>query len=229
MSPLINIDVSSGHGKSSGVKIKRLIDILGASVCMIALLPLMLLTAIVIKCSSKGPVLFTQKRVGFRGQQFTFLKFRTMSQENDDSVHRSHVTKLIKGEFSGPTPNNISNQKPMHKLDDDSRVTKIGGFLRIWSLDELPQFLNVLKGEMSLVGPRPPIPYEVEHYSAWHLQRLDIPPGMTGLWQIMGRSKTTFDEMARLDIQYTKKWSLWLDFKILLRTFGAVMSREGAS
>ncbi len=225
-SPLRNVDSIQSPRNSYVTMAKRLVDISGAALAIIVLWPLMLLIALGVKLSSKGPILFKQQRVGYGGGLFTFFKFRTMSQDSDDLVHRSYVTQLIKGE-----PNLINNneaQKPMYKLDDDMRITRLGRILRLWSLDELPQLFNVLKGDMSLVGPRPPIPYEVNQYSAWHLQRLDAVPGITGLWQTTGRSRTTFSEMVRLDIQYIRNWSLWFDFKILLHTLRVVVSREGA-
>ncbi len=197
---------------------------MGASLGFIVIWPIILLIALLIKLSSTGPVFFVQKRVGLRGKEFTFLKFRTMLQNNDDSFHKSYVTKLIKNEFQ----ESENKQKPLYKINDDFRVTKIGKFLRNWSLDEIPQLYNVLKGDMSLVGPRPSIPYEVSQYSAWHLQRLNFIPGITGIWQTTGRSKTTFNEMVRSDIQYIRNWSILLDFWILLRTVKAVLSREGA-
>jgi len=212
-------DADYQSGQLFHFKIKRLSDIVGASVGLLILLPVMLLVAVVIKRSSPGPVFFTQKRVGFKGKLFIFLKFRTMLQGCDEEMHRDYVAKLIKGEL----------QKPMHKLVNDSRITKIGSFLRAWSLDELPQLINVLRGEMSLVGPRPAIPYEVENYLPWHMRRLDALPGITGLWQVTGRSTMTFDEMVHLDIHYITNWSLWLDIKILWQTFPAVLNRNGAA
>ena len=219
-----NIKADSSRWQLFNFRIKRLIDVVGATICIIALFPLLFLIVLAIKVNSPGPTLFIQQRVGLRGKLFTFLKFRTMAENCDDSVHREYVTKLIKGKIQDKS----QREKPLFKLDDDSRVTKFGRFLRAWSLDELPQLVNVLKGDMSLVGPRPPIPYEVENYGAWHLHRIEMKPGITGLWQVKGRSRTTFDEMVLLDIRYIRNWSLWLDFKILLQTFKAIMSRDGA-
>lgn len=219
-------DINSNHSKFYHLKIKRLLDILIGLLAIILLSPLMLAIALGIKWSTPGPVLFAQKRVGYKGKIFSFLKFRTMLANSDDSIHREYVTKLIKGEIQNGTP--LPDGRPLYKLDDDQRVTKIGKFLRTWSLDELPQLFSVLRGEMSLVGPRPSIPYEVENYRPWHLQRLKAPPGITGLWQVHGRSRTTFDEMVQMDLEYITNWSLSLDFKILLQTFKAVLSREGA-
>lgn len=224
-SPFKSLEIISYPSKKLSFLIKRTIDFCGALLALILLFPVFVFIIILIKSNSKGPVFFKQKRVGYKGTIFTFLKFRTMYPDCDDKIHREYVVKLINGNIK---ETNLGKNRPLFKLTCDHRVTRVGKFLRSWSLDELPQLINVLKGEMSLVGPRPAIPYEVENYSAWHLQRLDTMPGITGLWQVKGRSRTTFDEMVRLDIQYIKKWSLLLDFKILIRTLPAVFSREGA-
>jgi len=216
----------SQNGNTFGLRIKRLVDITGALIAIIGLLPFMILIAIAIKISSRGPILFIQKRVGFRGKLFWFYKFRSMFENADDAIHREYITKLIRGTVR--KSNSIRRNTPLYKLEKDRRITKVGKILRNWSLDELPQLFNVIKGDMSLVGPRPAIPYEVERYDAWYLHRLETLPGLTGLWQIKGRSRTTFIEMVRFDIQYIRNWSLWLDFKIILHTFKAVASREGA-
>lgn len=203
--------------------LKRLIDIAGSAVALLILAPLMGLLALLIKLFSGGPVLFRQPRVGYRGAIFTFLKFRTMCHENDFTPHKDYIQRFIAGKTrsSGPAP--------VYKLQDDPRITRIGRFLRKSSLDELPQFWNVLRGEMSLVGPRPPILYEMEFYDIWHCRRvLEAKPGITGLWQVRGRSRTTFDEMVRLDLRYARTWSLWLDLKILFETPRAVISGGGA-
>jgi exopolysaccharide biosynthesis polyprenyl glycosylphosphotransferase len=206
--------------------VKRVMDIAVSIVMLILCAPLFLAIALAIKLTSKGPVLFTQERVGQHGLRFAFLKFRSMKCGSNPRIHREYVQRFIAGEVApSDTPN---NQKAVYKIQDDPRVTRVGKFLRETSLDELPQFINVLKGEMSLVGPRPPIPYEVEAYQSWHRRRMLVKPGITGLWQINGRSKTTFDDMVRLDLRYARTWSPWLDFKILLRTPRAIFSREGA-
>ena len=180
-----------------------------------------------IKLSSKGPVFFRQQRVGRYGKTFTFLKFRSMYVNNDPTVHREFVTKLIANR-SQTEPENDGDPS-VYKLKDDKRITPVGRVLRRTSLDELPQFLNVLQGDMSLVGPRPPIPYELAAYQTWHRQRLlDVKPGITGLWQVLGRSSVGFDEMVRLDLRYASTWTPWLDFKILLRTPVAVIKGSGA-
>jgi lipopolysaccharide/colanic/teichoic acid biosynthesis glycosyltransferase len=183
--------------------------------------------ALAIKVSSKGPVLFKQKRVGLYGQQFTFLKFRSMYVDTDYSVHKEFVTKFIADETEGQSLN--GDGKRLYKLTADKRVSRVGRFLRSTSMDELPQLLNVLKGEMSLVGPRPPIPYEVAVYETWHRRRvLEAKPGITGLWQVTARSSVKFDEMVRLDLRYSATWSPWLDLKILLQTPFAVIKGTGA-
>jgi lipopolysaccharide/colanic/teichoic acid biosynthesis glycosyltransferase/GGDEF domain-containing protein len=208
------------------LRLKRIIDIVGSLTGIILSAPLMLVIAIFIKLTSPGPVLFRQERLSYLGKPFTFLKFRTMRADCDVSLHREYVTKLIKGEDEATNEN--SEEQPLYKMIDDPRITLVGKFLRKSSLDELPQFFNVLKGEMSLVGPRPPIPYECDHYKRWHCRRvLEVKPGITGLWQISGRSITTFDEMVRLDLTYVRNWNLWLDLKIILRTFWAVISTKG--
>ncbi len=202
---------------------KRGLDIVGSATALLLLSPLMATLALLIKLSSRGPVLFGAARVGYRGALFTFLKFRTMHQGNDLGVHKKYIERFIAGQTSSSGP------VPVYKIKDDPRVTRIGRFLRKTSLDELPQFWNVLIGEMSLVGPRPPIPYEVECYDIWHQRRvLEVKPGITGLWQVRGRSRTTFNDMVRLDLQYARSWSIWLDLKILFETPRAMISGDGA-
>jgi lipopolysaccharide/colanic/teichoic acid biosynthesis glycosyltransferase len=198
--------------------LKKAIDVMGSLLALIMLSPLFAIIAVAIKLTSKGPILFKQDRVGQRGQHFAFLKFRSMYYKNDTKIHQEYVRQLISGKQES-----MGGQGSVYKIKDDPRVTPIGKFLRKTSLDEIPQFLNVLKGEMSLVGPRPPIPYEVEVYEAWHRRRfLEAKPGITGLWQVEGRSRTKFDEMVRLDLRYAKSWSPWLDIKLLLRTPAAI-------
>jgi len=206
---------------------KRLIDIFAAICGIILLSPVMLLIAIIIKITSKGPVIFRQNRLGYQGQPFTFLKFRSMDTDCKNNLHKEYLKKFIAGSL---VEINMGAQNSSYfKMIHDPRVTLIGKFLRKSSLDELPQFFNVLLGQMSLVGPRPPIPYEVADYKDWHRKRvLDVKPGITGLWQTTGRSKTTFDEMVRLDLYYAKNWNLWLDIKIIFNTFKAVFSGDGA-
>lgn len=177
--------------------------------------------AAAIKLTSPGPVLFRQKRVGQHGRHFVFFKFRSMYVGTDSAAHQKYMKQLIAG-TAASEPHNGTGR--VYKLTRDPRITPIGAFLRRTSLDEVPQFLNVLLGDMSLVGPRPPIPYEVESYDAWHRRRLlAVKPGITGLWQVGGRNKLKFDEMVRLDLQYAASWSVWLDLKILFKTPRAVL------
>ena len=189
-------------------------------------LPFCVLIALVVKATSKGPVLFRQQRVGHYGKQFTFLKFRSMYVDNDHSVHKQFVTQMITRELDGARS---EKNQGVYKLTSDKRITRVGRFLRRTSLDELPQFINVLRGDMSLVGPRPPIPYELAAYQTWHRRRLlEVKPGITGLWQVTGRSTVDFDEMVRLDLRYATSWTPWLDLRILLRTPLAVIKGSGA-
>jgi lipopolysaccharide/colanic/teichoic acid biosynthesis glycosyltransferase len=157
------------------------------------------------------------------GRIFLFLKFRTMRAGADDRAHREYQRRYIEG---SPDTNLGDSRRPVYKLHQDPRVTRTGRWLRRTSLDELPQLLNVLRGDMSVVGPRPPIPYEVENYALWHRKRLDMKPGMTGLWQVSGRNRLSFDEMVRLDLFYIENWSLWLDLKIMLRTLPVLLRGE---
>ncbi len=190
--------------------VKRGIDIVGALIGLILTSPLFLIIPILIKLDSEGPVFFRQERVG-RDRNFILLKFRTMVKDAE-KLHKEYMKKY----------------GVMFKLKDDPRVTRIGRFLRKTSLDELPQLINVLKGEMSLVGPRPPMPEEVEHYSRDQRKRLGIKPGITGLWQVSGRSDIPFDQWVKLDVYYIENWSLWLDFQILLKTIWVILTRKGA-
>jgi exopolysaccharide biosynthesis polyprenyl glycosylphosphotransferase len=207
--------------------VKRAMDIGGSLLALVLFSPLSALIAIAIKTTSKGPVFYRQERVGQHGQTFVFRKFRSMYIENDTEVHKEWFRKFVSGQAERHPAN--GNGNGIYKLTNDPRVTRVGRLLRRTSLDELPQFINVLRGEMSLVGPRPPIPYEVEAYQAWHRGRvLEAKPGITGLWQVSGRSRVAFDEMVRLDLRYARSWSLWLDIKILLQTPRAVLLGEGA-
>jgi lipopolysaccharide/colanic/teichoic acid biosynthesis glycosyltransferase len=212
--------------RRASAHVKRLIDIAGSLAALVFFLPLMLAIALAIKMTSRGPVLFRQVRLGQHGRRFTFLKFRSMHVNNDQSIHKEYVTRFIAGRAEARA---TMRQTTVYKLTADPRVTSIGRFLRKTSLDELPQFLNVLLGEMSLVGPRPPVVYEVQQYSLWHRRRLlAVKPGITGLWQVEGRSRVTFDDMVRLDIRYARTWSLWLDLRILAQTPYAVLTGIGA-
>jgi exopolysaccharide biosynthesis polyprenyl glycosylphosphotransferase len=207
--------------------IKRFMDIVGSALALLLFAPVLLAVALAVKLTSEGPVFFRQKRVGQYGKQFVFLKFRSMYVGNDPSVHEAYVKQLIAGKADCQPGNGNGND--CFKMRGDKRITRIGSFLRKTSLDELPQFVNVLRGEMSLVGPRPPIAYEVESYDIWHRRRvLEAKPGITGLWQVNGRSRVKFDDMVRLDLRYAKTWSPWMDVKILLRTPAAVVFGDGA-
>jgi lipopolysaccharide/colanic/teichoic acid biosynthesis glycosyltransferase len=215
------------EAKKFSLVVKRLMDILGSIAALILFSPLFAIIGLAIKLTSKGPILFKQERVGRYGSRFTFLKFRSMKCENDPRIHQEYVRRFISGQADLAGADH--DQNAVYKIQKDPRVTRLGKFLRKTSLDELPQFINVLKGEMSLVGPRPPISYELEAYQVWHRRRLlEAKPGITGLWQVNGRSRLKFDDMVRLDLQYAKTWSLWLDIKILLQTPGAVLFGAGA-
>jgi lipopolysaccharide/colanic/teichoic acid biosynthesis glycosyltransferase len=204
-----------------GPVLKRTVDIIGSLTALVLLMPMFLIIAVVVKLTSQGPILFCQKRVGRYGKEFMFYKFRTMSTDSDPRIHQEYVAKLIAGDVSGSAG--------VYKLVNDPRITPLGRFLRKSSLDELPQFFNVLKNDMSLVGPRPPLPYEFERYRTWHKRRvLELKPGLTGLWQVEGRSRTTFDEMVRMDLRYATQQSFWFDLKILLQTPSAMFSGRGA-
>jgi exopolysaccharide biosynthesis polyprenyl glycosylphosphotransferase len=205
--------------------LKRGLDLIGSLLLLGLLSPLLLLIAAMVKLKSPGPVFFRQERIGEHGKPFTMLKFRTMHVNADHAIHQRYVSQLIKAGAQGSE----AGQNGVFKITDDPRVTTVGRLLRKTSLDELPQFLNVLRGDMSLVGPRPPLAYEVEQYQPWHLRRvLEAKPGITGLWQVTGRSRTTFDDMVRLDLRYARARSLWTDIRILLATPAAVISGKGA-
>ena len=226
--PLLYPDLSKrADAKRVSSGTKRTMDIVGSAAALMVGAPLFLCIALAIKATSKGPVFFRQQRIGQHGEPFLFLKFRSMYIGNDASIHKEYVTQLIAGKADRHPSN--GNGEGVFKLTKDPRITKVGAFLRRTSLDELPQFINVLKGDMSLVGPRPPVAYEVEAYDLWHRRRLvEAKPGITGLWQVSGRSRVKFDDMVRLDLEYARSWSPWMDIKILLRTPLAVLFGEGA-
>lgn len=207
--------------------IKRGMDIIGSGALLLILSPVLAAIALAIKLTSKGPAIFRQERLGQFGKSFQCLKFRTMCADNDPRIHRDYVQRFIAGRAAKENKN--EGRPVVYKIENDPRLTPIGRFLRKTSLDEFPQFWNVLRGEMSLVGPRPPLPYEFEAYDFWHRRRIfEVRPGVTGLWQVRGRSRTSFDEMVRMDLGYSRRWSLWLDLKILLATPRAVLSGDGA-
>jgi exopolysaccharide biosynthesis polyprenyl glycosylphosphotransferase len=213
------------ENRQVSLAVKRGIDIIGSLAAILLFSPVFAVLAILVKCTSKGPVLFRQTRFGQYGKKFTFLKFRSMRVNNDATIHKEFVTKFI----AGKGEKQAGGEGAVFKLTKDPRVTLIGRFIRRTSLDELPQFFNVLLGDMSLVGPRPPLPYEFECYDVWHRTRVfEVRPGITGLWQVNGRSKTNFDDMVRLDLQYARTWTIWMDLQILAKTPKAVLGGEGA-
>lgn len=210
----IDSDRRDPHEVLAGIPVwKRLMDVVGASLALLLLSPLLLLVVIFIKLVSPGPVFYTQTRVGFLGRHFDCYKFRTMHADSDCTLHQKHIQRLIKADT------------PLKKLDaEDPRIIPFGRVLRATAIDELPQLFNVLKGEMSLVGPRPDIPYVVPHYDAWNTRRFHTTPGLTGLWQVSGKNRTTHTEMMRYDVRYVHHRSLWFDIQIIFRTFPAIMA-----
>jgi lipopolysaccharide/colanic/teichoic acid biosynthesis glycosyltransferase len=226
--PTLYPDLSQREDDRKSFRVmKRMMDILGSVLALVLFSPVFLLSALAIKATSEGSIFFRQRRIGQHGKSFVFLKFRSMYVNNDAGVHKQYVQQLIAGKANKQPMN--GNHQGVYKLTKDPRITRVGALLRKTSMDELPQFINVLRGDMSLVGPRPPIPYEVEAYDIWHRRRLlEAKPGITGLWQVCGRSSVNFDDMVRLDLQYARTWSLWMDIKILLRTPAAVLLGAGA-
>jgi lipopolysaccharide/colanic/teichoic acid biosynthesis glycosyltransferase len=216
------------HGAEAA---RRALDIAVAGTVLLVLSPLLAAIALAIRLESRGPVVFRQRRVGRGQRQFTVLKFRTMRTGADAAPHREYVRALIE-QTTGAQRRTAAGgcERPLlYKLSVDDRVTGVGRFLRSWSLDELPQLVNVLRGEMALVGPRPVIPYEVEHYPDTYLRRFAVKPGLTGLWQVSGRNERTYDEMVRFDIEYAQSASLLLDLRILVRTLPVVLGRQGVA
>jgi lipopolysaccharide/colanic/teichoic acid biosynthesis glycosyltransferase len=201
---------------------RRSLDILIAGGLLLALSPLLILVALAVRVDSGGPALFRQRRIGRGLSEFTMLKFRTMHSGADTTPHREYVQALI-GDDRSP------ERGRLYKLSVDNRVTRVGRFLRNWSIDELPQLINVLLGQMALVGPRPVIPYEVEKYPKAYLSRFDVKPGLTGLWQVSGRNQRTYEEMVNFDLQYAREASLMLDLRILAKTVPVVLGRQGVA
>lgn len=200
--------------------LKRALDIAGSIVSLIVLSPLFLIVSLLIKVNSSGSVIFQQPRITNRLKLFNLYKFRTMNSSSDnDDIHQNYMRNNIKN----PDP----NQK-VHKLVNDPRITSVGKWIRKLSIDELPQLINILKGDMSFVGPRPPIPYEVKEYAEWHYARFKTKPGLTGLWQVSGRSLISFEEMILFDLYYAYNQSIWVDAKILFWTIPTVLSIRGA-
>ena len=201
---------------------KRALDIAGSLIGLILLFPLFVVVSIYIKIVSPGPIFFMQKRVGFNKKYFMMIKFRSMHVNSDECIHRKYVAKLIKE--SSNNKDQCSNI-PMKKIDEDDRIIPCGNILRKSCIDELPQLINVLVGDMSLVGPRPAIQYEFDEYQHWHTKRVDIKPGMTGLWQVKGKNNIPFKDMVRLDINYCRNVTFWLDVKILFLTPFVIFSQ----
>jgi len=222
--PVIDLGKPGIHGFKRAAK--RAFDLVAVSIGLILLSPILLLITILIKLDSKGPVIYKHPRIGEYGRSFLMFKFRSMYVDSDSDIHKAHVTRLIQENLN---PEQLrGNRGGSLKLETDPRVTQFGKFIRKFSLDELPQLFNVLRGEMSLVGPRPPLVYEVDVYQDWHKRRFEVLPGITGLWQVHGRNMVSFDEMVRMDLEYIEHQSLWLDIKLLLQTPRAVLTTRGA-
>jgi lipopolysaccharide/colanic/teichoic acid biosynthesis glycosyltransferase len=202
---------------------RRALDVSIAGTALLVLVPVIVVAAIAVRLSSPGPVLFRQRRLGRHMRPFTVLKFRTMKADADSAVHKEYVRQMIGTQPEEPP------REGLYKLAVDDRITGVGRFLRSWSLDEVPQLWNVLRGEMSLVGPRPVIEYEVEQYPDWYLRRFAVKPGLTGLWQVSGRNELSYEDMVRFDIEYAERRSLWLDLRILARTALVVVRRQGVA
>ena len=220
--PLLS-DLRNPAVANSYLLFKRLMDVLIALGLIVLFGPLMLLIMAGIRISSPGPIFYWQTRIGKKGKPFSMLKFRSMQVKNDPDLHRAYVQKLIHENIQ-PGASSKSNLKML----GDPRITGLGKYLRKFSLDELPQFFNVLRGEMSMVGPRPSLPYEYEVYKEWHKQRLMVLPGITGLWQAMARNTVSFDDMVRIDIEYIQSMNLWLDLKIMFLTPIVMIRGKGA-
>lgn len=217
------LEIHDGMPANGYLPMKRALDIGLALFSILLFGALMLAIALGIRISSPGPILYRQKRIGKNGFPFDMLKFRSMQVKNNPDLHREYVQKLIKNN-TGP----LDMGKSSLKVAGDPRITGLGEYLRKFSLDELPQFFNVLKGEMSIVGPRPSLPYEYEVYEEWHKQRLAVLPGITGLWQVTARNAVAFDEMVRMDLEYTQSMNLWLDLKIIFLTPIEMVRGKGA-
>jgi len=209
---------------TKALPLKRVLDLVLTCLILVVFAPFLLLMILAIKIGNPGPVLYTQTRLGKNGKPFKFYKFRSMYVNGDDAEHRSYVNNLIK---AGSSYRAGQNGELLFKIYDDSRVTRVGKLIRKYSVDEFPQLFNVLRGEMSLVGPRPPLPYEYEDYADWCRKRLDGIPGITGLWQVNGKNTVPFEKMVQLDIHYLRNWSLWLDIKIIFRTIPAMLKGGG--
>jgi lipopolysaccharide/colanic/teichoic acid biosynthesis glycosyltransferase len=218
--------VAPAEPAATGSTACRLLDLTLSLVLAILLLPVLALIAGLIKLDSSGPVLYRQRRVGLGLSEFTICKFRTMHEATSIAPHREYVLGLIRNAASGSQPHPDAS---LYKLANDDRITRVGRALRRFSLDELPQLWNVLRGEMSLVGPRPAIPYEVDSYPDDWCRRFTVMPGMTGLWQVRGRCQLDLRRMVELDLEYTERRSLWLNLRILARTPWVVLNGKGAA
>lgn len=210
------------------VALRRFFDLVFAGAMILVLSPLLIGVAIAVRLDSRGPALFRQRRVGLGRREFTLFKFRSMRLDADPRGHQEYVTALINGGEEDGESVPDGGRKDLYKLAVDNRITPVGRWIRRWSIDELPQLFNVVLGHMTLVGPRPAIPYDVAEYPAWYLERFSVKPGLTGYWQVSGRSERTYEEMVRLDIEYAERRSLALDLSILLKTPWIVLSRKGA-
>ncbi len=208
-----------------GNALRRCADVTFALVLILLLSPVLIGVTLAIRLDSRGSAFFRQRRVGYRECEFTLYKFRSMRVDADPRGHQEYVTALIKGKDANPE----GGRENLYKLAVDNRITSVGRWIRRWSLDELPQLFNVVKGDMTLVGPRPAIPYEVSEYPTWYRERFSVKPGLTGYWQVSGRNERTYEEMVRLDIEYAERRSLGLDLRILLKTPLVVLSRKGAA
>ena len=237
--PIRSSVLESTSTERSYYLLKRGFDIVGASVLLVVMSPVLLILALLVKLDSSGPVLYRQRRISSRRseraegshwelREFDFLKFRTMRPDGDTALHRRYIAAYISGDETAMESESDRDERGSYKLTGDPRITRVGRVLRKTSLDELPQLWNVVRGEMSLVGPRPPIVYEVEMYESRHLRRLAAPLGITGLWQVSGRADLSFEEMVELDLEYIERRSLLFDIEILLRTIPAVLTRRGA-
>lgn len=204
--------------------LRRSFDLVVSLALILLFSPVLIAVAAAVRLDSRGPALFRQRRVGYMEREFTLFKFRSMRVDADPRGHQEYVSALIKGAESNPN----GGRENLYKLAVDNRITPVGRWIRRWSLDELPQLFNVLRGDMTLVGPRPAIPYEVAEYPNWYRQRFAVKPGLTGYWQVSGRSERTYEEMVRLDIEYAERRSIGLDLSILLKTPWVVLSRKGA-
>ncbi|HVN13925.1 MAG TPA: sugar transferase, partial [Kineosporiaceae bacterium] len=220
------IELSTPSLRGWQLAFKRLFDLAAGCVGLLVASPLMLLIAVAITLDSRGPVFFRQERLGQGGRRFRVWKFRTMTNGASDAAHRDLITRML-SEDEQRTAQTATDGSKVYKLIRDDRVTRVGRWLRRYSLDELPQVFNVLAGEMSLVGPRPPLNYEAEQYDRWQYGRLQVPPGITGLWQVSGRNLLTYRQMCELDMEYVRQWSLWLDMRILLKTVPVVLFNSG--